>query len=495
MSNEFVSQHAPQSQIRTIALNSGNSHRELLQHIDDGFCVIELMFDEEGQAVDYRFVEVNNSFESHTGLQDALGKRMLQLVPNLDGSWARLYGEVALTGKAARFESYAPAMARWFEVSASRFGEAHLRRVAIIFKDTTKRKAAEEERSLAHKRVTEILESMGDSFLALDKDWSITLVNSRHERTSALLRSETLGRKLWDIWPEAADPASKYWTEYHRCRDERVPVRFTEYYAPLNLWSDVRAYPSPDGGITVFFRDISEEKRALSLLKRQADFEKQLIGIVSHDLRNPVSVILLGATALLRGAGLAERQTKNLVRIQAAAERAGRMIRDLLDFTQARLAGGIPIQCQPMNLNEIVQSVVDEVEATHVGREVIFIKAFDGQGQWDADRLSQAVQNLVTNALKYSPQDTPVKLETFGEPDFCKLSVHNYGPAIPENQLLGIFEPLQRGISEIDKSGRSIGLGLYIVKQIVSSHGGTISVDSTRDVGTRFTIRLPRSQI
>jgi signal transduction histidine kinase len=228
-------------------------------------------------------------------------------------------------------------------------------------------------------------------------------------------------------------------------------------------------------------------------LRQRADFEQQLIGIVSHDLRTPLSAILLGVAGLLRGEALNERQTKSVVRIQTSAERANRMIRDLLDFTQARLAGGIHIERRAMDLHDLIRGVLDEVAATHADREIRVSRDGDGRGEWDPDRLGQIFQNLVTNALKYSPAGTPVRLETHAEDGSVVVSVHNEGPAIAPERLGTLFEPLQRACGEVDKAGRSIGLGLYIVKQLVSAHGGTVSVESTAEAGTTFTVRLPRS--
>jgi signal transduction histidine kinase len=224
----------------------------------------------------------------------------------------------------------------------------------------------------------------------------------------------------------------------------------------------------------------------------RADFEQQLIGIVSHDLRTPVSAILLGAAGLLRGDALSERQSRSVSRIQSSAERANRMIRDLLDFTQARLAGGIRLERRVTDLHELVQGVLEEVEAAHAGREFRVSLGGDGRGEWDPDRLGQVVQNLVTNALKYSPGGTPVRIETHAEDGGVVLSVHNEGAPIPPEWLGRIFQPLQRASDEVDKAGRGIGLGLYIVKQVVDAHGGTVSVESTAETGTTFTVRLPR---
>ena len=236
-----------------------------------------------------------------------------------------------------------------------------------------------------------------------------------------------------------------------------------------------------------------ERLRAEGELKTRVDFEQKLIGIVSHDLRNPLGAILMGASLLVHRETLDARSTQSLLRIQAAAERAERMVKDLLDFTQARLGGGLRIVRQPADLHQVTRAVVEEVEVAFPGRELDVRHEGDGQGDWDADRLGQVVQNLVTNALKYSPATSVVRVTTRAEEDGeVSLCVANAGPPIAADKLASIFEPMQRATADLDKAGRSVGLGLYIVKRIVDAHEGHIGVVSTPEVGTRFTVRLPR---
>jgi signal transduction histidine kinase len=245
-------------------------------------------------------------------------------------------------------------------------------------------------------------------------------------------------------------------------------------------------------GAVAINTDITENKRAERLLRERADFEKQLIGIVSHDLRNPLSAILLGATSLLRRDELDERTITVAARMRSSAERAARMVRDLLDFTQARLGGGIPVEPKPANLHEVAREVLEEVEATHPGRELRVQSEGDGRGEWDPDRLAQVVQNLVTNALTYSPAKTPVQVATRGEEGAVTLSVHNQGTPIPPERLSQLFEPFHRGEETVDRTSRNVGLGLYIVKQLVAAHGGSIRAHSSEAEGTTFVVRLPR---
>ncbi|MFP2911578.1 ATP-binding protein [Pyxidicoccus sp. 3LFB2] len=253
---------------------------------------------------------------------------------------------------------------------------------------------------------------------------------------------------------------------------------------------DARGEPSHFTGALA---DITEPKRLTAEMRARADFERQLIGIVSHDLRNPLSAITLAVSVMLQRGGLDERMERHLQRIQRSAERATGMIRDLLDFTRARQGGGIPVFPQPADLHEVVHAVVDELHAAAPGRRLVSEQTGSGVGTWDPDRLSQMLGNLLGNALQYSPPNTPVRVVSRGLDDGVVLEVHNEGTPIPPEQQLRIFEPLERGAERPeDRGGRSIGLGLYIVRSIAQAHGGTVEVRSLAEEGTTFTVRLPR---
>ena len=228
--------------------------------------------------------------------------------------------------------------------------------------------------------------------------------------------------------------------------------------------------------------------------RRQEEFERQLIGIVSHDLKNPLNTILLAAGMVARSEELGERAVRNTVRIQGAAERAIRMIRDLLDFTRARLGGGIPIERRSVDLGALVRDLVEDMRVGHPKRAIILEASGDLEASVDPDRFGQVVTNLVENALKYSLEGSPVRVTLEGgAADLVRLHVHNDGTPIRVELLPRIFEPLTRGDSAFDADGRSVGLGLYIVRQLVTAHGGSVEVRSTEQGGTDFVVSLPRS--
>ena len=238
-------------------------------------------------------------------------------------------------------------------------------------------------------------------------------------------------------------------------------------------------------------QDITDRKRQQTEVSTRAVFAEQLIGIVSHDLRNPLNAILLSVTAMLRREEVSERQAKALARISSAAERSVRLIHDLLDFTRARLGGGISLTRRPADLHRLTQHTVEEVRLVHPERQIELVHDGPATGEWDEDRLAQVVTNLVNNALAYSPPESRVRVETRGEEGAVVLRVHNWGEPIPPALLPRLFEPMTRG-GETGSAARSIGLGLYIVTSIVRAHGGTVEVHSTASEGTTFTVRLPR---
>lgn len=184
---------------------------------------------------------------------------------------------------------------------------------------------------------------------------------------------------------------------------------------------------------------------------------------------------------------------KVVLRLKNTLAGMGHLVNDLLDFTQARLGSGLSIVRAPMNLHGVIAQVAEEVRMAHPTREIELDLDGDGAGSWDQRRLAQVAVNLMTNALKYSPADVPIRVSTRGEGDRVELRVFNPGQPIAAELLPHLFEPMRRGSSEPEPLGRSVGLGLYIVKHIVDAMGGTIEVTSTAEAGTTFRLLLPRA--
>ncbi len=358
--------------------------------------------------------------------------------------------------------------------------------LASIGLDVTELEAA---RADVH-HAEELLE-LGDAFLELDRAWRVVRVNRNQERLSRMPREQTLGRGFFELWPEVARPGNAYWDEYHRVMQDREPREFDAYFPPLDMWTSVTAYPVSGGGIAVFLRDATQRKRVEERLRQIQSFEQQLLGIVSHDLRNPLNVVLLGAGALLARDDLSDRDAAAVARIRAAAERATRLIQDLLDLTRARLGESIPLRLREADLEPMARQVIDEMRSVHPDREIRLELAGPCRGRWDPDRLGQVIENLVTNALKYGRSGTPVTVRLTPSEHEIQLCVHNHGDPIPPEAQHAIFEPGGRAACA-DPTGRSVGLGLFIVERIAAAHGGRVEVRSSDSEGTTFTVHLPR---
>jgi signal transduction histidine kinase len=225
--------------------------------------------------------------------------------------------------------------------------------------------------------------------------------------------------------------------------------------------------------------------------EKTKNYRDQIIGIVSHDLRNPLGGIILGAAALNRAEGLDDKSARIAARIQSSAKRMKRIVGDLIDLTRGRLGGAIPIVRGPADVGAICQMVISELEGAHPHAVIHYTSKGDLGGEWDADRLAQVLSNLVGNALQHGDPDKPRGVVAEGHGDDVVLAVQNGGTPIPEGDLRDIFEPMVRG-EEPGRTSTGLGLGLYIAKELVTAHAGTIDVTSTGTGGTTFTVHLPR---
>ncbi len=247
-------------------------------------------------------------------------------------------------------------------------------------------------------------------------------------------------------------------------------------------------------GLTGAATDITAQKRAQEDLARALAFREQVMGILGHDLRNPLSAVRVLAALLLRREDLPEAVRSSLWEIDRSGRRMLEMIGTLLDFTESRVKETLPITPVPTDMHEVCRGVVEEQVAANPGRGIELELEGDGRGRWDPARLAQVVSNLVGNALKHGAKHGPVRVSVSGDDEEMVLEVTNEGPVISPDLMQVLFEPFRRGsISRDASNSRGLGLGLYIVQQIVNAHGGAIAVESTCERGTTFTVRLPRA--
>ncbi len=239
--------------------------------------------------------------------------------------------------------------------------------------------------------------------------------------------------------------------------------------------------------------DISERKEYERELAADAEFGERLLGVLAHDLRNPLQAIMLTAQAFVHRTDMPDAHLRAVTRILSSAHRIDRMIADIADFTRGRLGGGIPIVPKPTELGEVCRLVIDELEVTHPDQPIQLDCARDARGTWDPDRLAQVISNLTANALHHGDPKRPVRITLDGDSHLLRLAIHNDGTPIPPDTVAHIFDPFRRATEEAGRGASGLGLGLYIVREIVDAHGGAIDVRSSAEEGTTFTVTLPRT--
>jgi len=251
---------------------SESRYRTLFDSIDEGFCVIEMIFDEAGEPVDYRFLEVNAAFERQTGLVGAKGKTIRTMVPAHDRHWFEIYGRVALTGQPVRFQDWAEALQRWFDTYAFRVGPPESRRVAVLFNDITERKRADEAKA----RLAAIVEFSEDAIISKDTNGVIATWNHGAERLFGYTASEAIGQPIRLIIPPdrfAEEAVILDRVRHRRPVEHYETVRRRKDGVLLNISLTVSPIVDASGkivGASKIARDITERKRTEESLKRRA---------------------------------------------------------------------------------------------------------------------------------------------------------------------------------------------------------------------------------
>jgi len=244
------------------------------------------------------------------------------------------------------------------------------------------------------------------------------------------------------------------------------------------------------------FNEAIDEVMADSVARYGAIVERAktlFLAILGHDLRTPLSAVLNAANALLLAEGEAPRTAKTAALILRSSARMSQMVSDLTDFARTRLGDGLPVERQPMDLGVAARDTIEEVQAAYPERAIHFARSGDLRGSWDESRIKQALANLIENAAQHATSNIRVAVCASADGKQVALTVHNHGLQVPESDRARIFEPLVH-VAETSSPVISahMGLGLYIVREIVRAHGGGIDLESTESAGTTFAITLPR---
>ena len=227
---------------------------------------------------------------------------------------------------------------------------------------------------------------------------------------------------------------------------------------------------------------------------REVDRSRELfLSILGHDLRNPLSAIS-GLAELQLRAKTPERYQQFSSQILVSARRMSHMITDILELARVRLGLGIITRPAPTCLRRICTDVVEEMRAAFPNRSFHMTGDDKVPGDWDENRLGQVAANLISNAAQHGAKDSAVTIKVSRSGDGAELSVHNEGTPIPPDKIPKLFDSFYRLDDGAAQNSSSLGLGLYISKEIIAAHGGTIEVRSSVNEGTTFLVRLPNAR-
>lgn len=317
----------------------------------------------------------------------------------------------------------------------------------------------------------------------------------------------TLAQEVGNGWADGVHPedlqrcVAHYLDHFHRREPFEMEYRLRRHDGAYR-WIFDRGAPFTDdegqfAGFIGSCVDIDERRKAQDAQKAHVreqlalarDFEKWVLTVVSHDIRNPLGVIQLATRQLQNIVGLTAQVQKPIDALARSARRIHHIVDDLLDLSREREGAGIPLNPKQTDMRAICLHIIDEMEGLAPDRKIVFDCDVDGLGVWDEHRILQAISNLITNALQHGSPESAVRVRLTGDERQVAVQVQNEG-AIPGEVMPHLFEPFRSG-RHYAKRGEGLGLGLFIAKAIARAHGGALEVDCAGDA-TTFQFTLPR---
>jgi signal transduction histidine kinase len=465
-------------------------YRMLFNSIDEGFCTIEVLFNQNGRPNDWRFLEVNPAFGRHYGLEHVTGKTIRELIPNIETRWFDIYGKVAITGEAIRFVEFSQPLNRWFDLYAFRIGEPEQHRVAVLFSNITESKQAEEALRQSEERFRALVMAGSDVMYRMSPDWSeMRQLRSQHFLADTEAPSRTWLHKyihpddqshVLAVINEAIRTKSIFELEHRAlCADGSMGWTFSRAIPVLNANGEIAEWLGTAS-------DVTERKRAEEALLRSEKLASvgRMAVAIAHEINNPLEAVtnLLFITKEIEG--LPESARHFLETADAELRRIAHMTRQSLGFYRESNAPALT------SVNAVLESTVDLLNSKIKAKHAMIEKQWDGDVQVTAvaGELRQVFSNLLVNSLDAIDEKGTIKLRVTANHRCVRVTVADNGKGISASVRQHIFEPFFT-----TKGTVGTGLGLWVSKQIIEKHDGVIQMHSTVHRGTVFSVvlRLP----
>jgi PAS domain S-box-containing protein len=507
---------------------SEERYRSLFESIDQGFCIVEMLVDDAGDPTDCQFCEVNPAFTKLSELSTAAGKTVRELIPAHADEWINMCSGVAMTGEPLRREYEAKTLSRWFDVYAFRTDEPDKLRVAILFKDITRKKQAEEnlrtserqaldaarQAEAQSKRLDAVLEAVPVGIVVSNADGAISMANTAFKylwgasHPGAHNIDEFAEWKGW--WVDGLGKQGQRlqpheWTTARVLRGEealRDIIEIESFDEPsnrricLNSGAPIRDRQGNIVGAVVAQLDITDRVKAEEALK-QADRRKdEFLAMLAHELRNPLAPIAAAADLLELGHPNEARVKQTSAIISRQVKHMTALVDDLLDVSRVT-RGLVTLDKIRLDAKRIVSEAVEQVRpliearrhrlTVHTPPDPAFV-------QGDPKRLVQVMTNLLNNAAKYTPEAGSIILDMEVDGDHVRMTVTDNGIGMEADMSQRAFDLFAQAERTSDRSQGGLGIGLALVKSLVELHGGTVMAYSEGGgKGSRFTVCLPHS--
>ncbi|GAP95491.1 PAS domain-containing protein [Leptolyngbya sp. NIES-2104] len=507
---ELKQREAERREANEALKRSEERYRSLFDSIDEGFCVIEVLFDEAGKAVDYRFLEVNPQFEQQTGIKDPIGKTIRELVPEIESYWAELYGEVVRTRQSVRYENAAKEMNRWFDVYAFSFEKPEKHKVAILFRDISDRKRTEEELRQKNAILNVINVSTPTPIFVKNREGRIIYANPATLAAFGKSESEVIG--FFDREIDSSETNIIVAENDQRIMEtgqteivEESPDGIRTYLGTKvpyrNEAGEVIGLIGISNDITDRVQFERERDRLLEqeqVAREQAEkanrIKDEFLAVLSHELRTPLNPILGWIRLLQAGRLDAARTAEALKTIERNAKLQAQLIEDLLDISRI-MRGKLSLNREAANVATVISSATETIRLAAEAKQIAVTLKCDRDDYFvfgDAGRLQQVFWNLLSNAVKFTPEQGEVTIDLAQVGHQIQVQITDTGKGVRSEFLPYLFEYFRQEDSSTTRKFGGLGLGLAIARQIVELHGGTIAAESGGEgQGATFTVRLP----
>jgi PAS domain S-box-containing protein len=484
-------------------------YRNLFEKMTEGVALNEMVYDQAGNPVDYRFIDVNPGYERYTGLKrcDIVGKLRSQILPVNPSSFQH-YVRTVRTGKPDHFENYTRPLNKYNEIHVYRTGPDQF---VTIFTDITERKLAESQRTQAQaelqrhalklervvselKNLQLAVENASDIIFIADPRGTILSVNKAAENLLGYKIGDIVGSNISRFGsPVDPDFYKKMWREIKKGKKIFSGEVVNTSKENRKMVFDMQTSAVTDrSGRVIFFIGIMRDRTEAKAIDRA---KTEFISLVAHQLRTPLATMTMAAEMILNGNigqvdAAAKEQLKN---IYDSAYNMANLIELFLNLSRIEL-GRLQINPEPQKIDDIAQDLVKEIQPQAEAKKIVLQTEFAANLPLvNVDRrvMHIALENLLTNAVKYTPEGGRIVFSIHNDGDQIVSSVADNGLGIPKSQQPLIFTKMFRADNVGDAKG--MGLGLNMAKTIIEQSGGSIWVESEENKGSKFSIAIPLS--